>query len=121
MIFILFSQKILGSARPEKKALEYIKLIKYMDVAKCSQPFHSNSNSVDHTLINVPLANDYLDSMYYSSPVYLVINGNVRGTRQMLPDPDWKAEDQSGAWARTGVSNNNDNDNHVGDMPSWMF
>ena len=47
---------------------------------------------VDHNLINV-----YLDSPYYkghckvmcvSSPVYPVIIGNVRGARQMLPDPD---------------------------------
>ena len=57
---------------------------------------------VDHTLIDVPLANVYLDSPYYkghcrvmcvSSPVYPVIIGNVRGARRMLPDPDWKAED----------------------------
>ena len=60
---------------------------------------------VDHTLIDVPLANIYLDSPYYkghcrvmcvSSPVYPVIIGNVRGARRMLPDPDWKAEDQPG-------------------------
>ena len=63
---------------------------------------------VDHTLIDVPLANVYLDSPYYkgpckvmcvSSPVHPLIIGNVRGARQMLPDPNWKA----------------------GDMPSWMF
>ena len=65
---------------------------------------------VDHTLIDVPLANVYLDSPYYkghcrvmcvSSPVYPVIIGNVRGARRMLPDPDWKAEDQPGVRART--------------------
>ena len=53
---------------------------------------------VDHTLIDVPLANVYLDSPYYkglcrvmcvSSPVYPVIIGNMRGARGMLPDPDW--------------------------------
>ena len=64
----------------------------------------------DHTLIHVPLANVYLDSPYYkghckvicvSSPVYPVIIGDVRGAPQMLPDPDWKAEDQRGARART--------------------
>ena len=58
---------------------------------------------VDYTLIDVPLANVYLDSPFYkghckvicvSSPVYPVIIGNVRGARQMLPDTDWKAEDQ---------------------------
>ena len=57
----------------------------------------------DHTLIDVPLANVYLDSPYYkghckvmcvSSPVYPVIIGNMRGANQMLPDSDWKAEDQ---------------------------
>ena len=60
----------------------------------------------DHTLIDVPLANVYLDSLYYkrhckvmcvSSPVYPVIIGNVRGARQMLPHPDWKDEVQKGA------------------------
>ena len=65
---------------------------------------------VDHTLIDVPLANVYLDSPYYkghcrvmcvSSPVYPVITGNVQGARRMLPDPDWKAEDQPGVRART--------------------
>ena len=38
----------------------------------------------------------------------------------MLPDIDWKAEDQRGARARTSVANN-DNNNQGGDMPSWMF
>ena len=32
--------------------------------------------------------------MCVNSPVYPVIIGNVRGARQMLPDPVWKAEDQ---------------------------
>ena len=59
-----------------------------------------------HTLIDVPLANVYLDSLYYkghckvkcvSSPVYPVIIDSVRGARQMLPDPVWKAEVQKGA------------------------
>ena len=85
---------------------------------------------VDHTLIDVLLANVYLDSPYYkghckvmcvSSPIYPVIIGNVRGARQMLPDPDWKAEDQREARARTNGGNNNDDDNQGGDMPSWMF
>ena len=59
-------------------------------------------------------ANVYLDSPYYkghskvmcvSSPVYPLIIGNVRGARQMLPDPDWKAKDQrSGAPDRTSVA-----------------
>ena len=87
---------------------------------------------VDHTLIDVPLANVYLDSPYYkghcrvmcvSSPVYPVIIGNVRGARRMLPDPDWKAEDQPGVRARTsGCNKDKDNDdNQGGDIPAWMF
>ena len=69
---------------------------------------------VDHTLIDVPLANVYLDSPYYkghcrvmcvSSPVYPVIIGNVRGAQRMLPDPHWKAEDQPGVRARTSGGN----------------
>ena len=52
---------------------------------------------VDHIMIDVPLASVYLDSPYYkghckvmcvSSPVYTVIIGNMRGVRQMLPDPN---------------------------------
>ena len=79
---------------------------------------------VDHTLIDVPLANVYLDSPYYkghcrvmcvSSPVYPVIIGNVRGARRMLPDPDWKAEDQLGVRARTsGGNKDKDNDDNQG-------
>ena len=75
---------------------------------------------VDHTLIDVPLANVYLDSLYYkghcrvkcvSSPVYPVIIGNVQGATRMLPDPDWKAEDQPGVRARTsGGNKDKDND-----------
>ena len=85
---------------------------------------------VDHTLIDVPLANVYLDFPYYkrhckvmcfSSSIYPVIIGNVRGAHQMLPDLDWKAEVQKGARARTSGGNNNDDDNQGGDMPSWMF
>ena len=58
---------------------------------------------VDHTLIDVPLANVYLDSPYYkghckvmcvSSPVHAVIIGNVRDASQMLPDPDWEVENE---------------------------
>ena len=84
---------------------------------------------VDHTLIDVPLANVYLDSPYYkghcrvmcvSSPVII---GNVRGARRMLPDPDWKAEDQPGVRARTsGGNKDKDNDDNQGrDIPAWMF
>ena len=50
-----------------------------------------------------------------------MIIGNVRGARQMLIDPDWKAEDQREARARTNGGNNNDDDNQGDDMPSWMF
>ena len=74
---------------------------------------------VDHTLIDVPLANAYLDSLYdkghckvmcvcVSSTIYPVIIDNMRDARQMLSDPDWKAEGQRGARARTSVGNNND-------------
>ena len=45
----------------------------------------------------------------------------MRGARQILPDPDWKAEDQREARARTSGGNNNDDDNQGGDMLSWMF
>ena len=87
---------------------------------------------VDHTLIDVSLANVYLDSPYYkghcrvmcvSSPVYPVIIGNVRGARRMLPDPDWKAEDQPGVRARTsgGNKDKDNDDNQGGDIPAWMF
>ena len=87
---------------------------------------------VDHTLISVPLVNVYLDSPYYkghcrvmcvSSPVYPVIIGNVRGARRMLPDPDWKAEDQPGVGARTswGKKDKDNDDNQGGDIPAWMF
>ena len=50
-----------------------------------------------------------------------VIIGNMSGARQMLPDPDWKAEDQREARARTSGGNNIDDDNQGGDMLSWMF
>ena len=87
---------------------------------------------VDHTLIDVPLGNVYLDSLYYkghcrvmcvSSPVYPVIIGNVRGARRMLPDPDWKAEDQPGVRARTSGGNKDkyNYDNQGNDIPAWMF
>ena len=59
--------------------------------------------------------------MCVSSSVYPVIIGNVRVARQMLPDPDWKAEDQRGARARTSAGNNNDDNNQGDDMPSWIL
>ena len=34
--------------------------------------------------------------MCVSSPIYSVIIGNVRGTRQMLPDSDWMSENLPG-------------------------
>ena len=88
---------------------------------------------VDHTLIDVPLANVYLDSPYVLQrtlqgdecelPSFPVIIGNVRGARRMLPDPDWKAEDQPGVRARTsGDNKDKDNDDdYRGDIPAWMF
>ena len=39
----------------------------------------------------------------------------MRGAHQMLPDPDWKAEGQRGARARSSRGNN-DGDNQDGDM-----
>ena len=53
--------------------------------------------------------------------MYPAIIGNVRGARQMLPDPDLKTEDQRGAQATTSSGNSKDNDNQGSDMPSWMF
>ena len=51
--------------------------------------------------------------MCVSSPVYDVIIGNVRGARRMLPDPDWKAEDQLRVRARTsGGNKDKDNDDN---------
>ena len=50
-----------------------------------------------------------------------MIIGNMRGARQMLPEPDWKADNQRKALARTIFGNNDDNDNQGGDTPSWMF
>ena len=87
---------------------------------------------VDHTLIDVPLANVYLDSLYYkghcrvmcvSTPVYPVIIGIVGGARRMFPDPDWKAEDQLGVRARTsgGNKDKDNDDDQGGDIPAWMF
>ena len=52
---------------------------------------------------------------------YPVIIGNVRGARQMLLDPKWKADNQKEAPVGTSGGNNDDVDNHGGDMPSWMF
>ena len=77
-----------------------------------------------------PHSDVYLDSSYYkghckvmyvSSTIYPVIIGNLRGARQKLPDPDWKAEDQRGARARTSAGNNNDDNNQGDDMPGWKF
>ena len=46
-----------------------------------------------------------------SHTYYPVIIGNVQGARQVLPDPDWKDEDQLGVRARSsGGSKDNDND-----------
>ena len=71
---------------------------------------------LDHTLIDVPGANVYLDSPYYRghckmicviSPVYPVMIGNLRGAHQMLPDPDWKVKDQREPQARSSEDNKN--------------
>ena len=41
----------------------------------------------------------------------------------MLPDPDWKAEDQPGVRARTsgGNKDKDNDDDQGGDIPAWMF
>ena len=41
----------------------------------------------------------------------------------MLPDPDWKAEDQPGVTARTsgGNKDKHNDDDQGGDIPAWMF
>ena len=61
--------------------------------------------------------------MCISSQIYLVTIGNVSGAHQigLLPDPDWKAEDQQGAPASISRGNNNHDDAQGGDMPSWMY
>ena len=43
--------------------------------------------------------------------VYPVIIGNVRGARRMLPDSDWKAEDQLGVRTRTSGGNKDKDSN----------
>ena len=68
---------------------------------------------VDHTLIGQCLPGflvlqRHCKVMCVSSPIYPVIIGNVRCACQMLPDPDWKAEGQRGARARTSAGNNHD-------------
>ena len=61
--------------------------------------------------------------MCVSSPIYPVIIGNVREAQQMLPDPDWRAEDQPGVRARTSEGNKDrdNDDDQGGDMPTWIF
>ena len=41
----------------------------------------------------------------------------------MLPDPDWKAEEQPGVRARTSRDNKDkdNDDDQGGDLPAWMF
>ena len=45
----------------------------------------------------------------------------LRGARRILPDPDWKAEDQPGVRARTSQGNKDkdNNDDLCGDIPAW--
>ena len=76
-------------------------------------PGHSGLlQMVDHTLIDSPCYKGHCKVMCVSSPEYFVINGNKRGACQILPDPDWKAEDQRGATTMN---------NQSGDMSSWTF
>ena len=53
--------------------------------------------------------------------MYPVIIDNVRGACQMLPDSNWKADNQKQARVGTSGDNNNDDDNQSGGMPSCMF
>ena len=82
---------------------------------------------VDHTLVDMPLDSPYYKGhcrvMCVSSTVYPVIIGNMRGARRMLPDPDWKADDQPGVRARTSRGNRDkdDDDDQGGDIPTWLF
>ena len=69
----------------------------------------------------IPRTTKDIAKLCVSSPVYPVIIGNVRGACQMLPDTQWKVEDQREARTRTSGGNNNDDENQGGDMPIWMF
>ena len=78
--------------------------------------------------MDVPMANVYLNFPYYKEYcrvmcVYPVIIGNVRGARRMMPDPDWKAEDEPEVKARTsgGNKDKDNDDDQGGDIPTWMF
>ena len=82
---------------------------------------HTDRCVIGQCLSRFPILQRTLQSDVCQLPCILVIIGNVRGARQVLPDPDWKAEDQRGALARTSWGNNNDDDNQGGDIPSWMF
>ena len=88
------------------------------------------SGSLQMVDITLMLANVYFDSPCYkghcrmmcvSSPVYPVIIGNPRRARRMLPDPDWKAEDQPGVRARTSWGNKDNDDDKGGDIAARMF
>ena len=61
----------------------------------------------------IPRTTKKLKVMCVSSPVYPVIIGNVRDARQMLPEPEWKAEVQKGARATASGGNNNNGDTKV--------
>ena len=82
---------------------------------------HSDQWAIGQCLSGFPVLQRTLQSDACQPPIYPVIIGNVRGARQMLPDPDWKAEDHRGTRARTSACNINDDNNQVGDLPSWMF
>ena len=45
------------------------------------------------------------------------------GAQWMLPDPDWRAEDQPGVRARIsrGKKDEDNNDDQGGDINAWMF
>ena len=81
----------------------------------------------DYTSPALAGAGDYNEAMYSTGCTGMIVDRALipdlmaRGASQMLPDPDWKAEDQKEAQAKTIEGNNDDNDNQGGDMPSWMF
>ena len=57
--------------------------------------------------------------MCVNSPVYT----SCHYWKWMLPEPDWKAEDQLGVRARTsgGYEDKDNDDDQGGEIPAWMF
>ena len=123
------AQKMKAQAE-EKKRADGIPMAEIEDRKREDEFQAEKEKRADDIKIQIAQIEAAKELMYYkghskvmcvSSPVYPVIIGNMRGAHQMLPDPDWKAENQEETRARTSGGNNDDNDNQGGDMPSWMF